>query len=509
MDKLLQRYVNMRQENEFPFSVMLKNMDRIPNLRFVIMIVSFLPLAGCSSVLNPVKENTPATMISPTQKPFMPTSATDSRGYLTTPQELIAIARKAEQGKEPYQSAVIEVLQWADREWKYDLSSQETCASANEPAWNDNNEGTPILYAKAMAYHLTGDALYADEVKNILERIMTEVKSISVDSNQCQLNFAWGAPELVASADLIEDYWRDQTCSGPVSTSYLDSEIGLGSCKSFFQNWLVKNPYYVISLSAESSGSNWGAAATNATAYISDYLWDRPKVLLLHRVPLEINDSEFVTYSPSEAFVHANQLALDRMNGYGVELVSRFSCDNLNGKQQSSYWAPVKSQITDMGIIPEDARRDEFCNIPRYNGEYQNYPQVHLGNNIQQCELMLRRGDPSCFDNVETTDIPEYVFIGPDGNLKTTHLYPGRGSIEQAIKAIIVDSSTEWRHESALDVAFRYYYLHHRLPGFDQWAAQLDRRSQSCSQDVCFGTLTHGFSIQEEIPSPPPTVSPP
>ena len=504
----------MCQENKFLPSVILKGMDRMANFRFVILTVSFLLLTGCSSGVNPFMEN---TMVSPTQKPLQLTrtpveitNVTNSRGYLTTPQELMVIAGKAEQGVEPYHSAVMDVLQWADREWKYEFSAQETCASANEPDWNDDDRGTPILYAKALAYHLTGNIHYAAEVKNILERIMTEVKDISLDSNQCQLNFAWGTPELVASADLIEEYWRDQTCTGPISTSYFDPEIGLGNCKYFFQNWLVKNPYYVISLSAESRKSNWGAAATNTIAYISDYLWDRPDVLLLHRLPLEINDVEFITYSPSEAFVHANQLALDRMNGYSVELVSSDSCDDLNGKQQSGNWTPVKSQISEIGIIPEDARREEYCNIPEYNGEYQNYPQVHLGNNIQQCELMLRRGDPSCFDNVETTDIPEYAFIGPDGNLKTTHLYPGRGSIEQAIKAIIVDSSTEWRHDSALEVAFRYYYVYHRLPGFDLWAAQLNGQSQkSCSQDICFGKLTHGFSIGEEIPSSPPTTSPP
>ena len=507
----------MCQENDFSLSMILKSMHRIPNLRFVILTVSFLLMTGCSSSVNPTIENTPSITVSPTQKllkltqtPTETTTVTDSRGYLTTPQELIVIARKAEQGLEPYHSAVIDVLQWADMEWKYELSAQETCASSNEPVWNDNGGGTPILYAKALAYHLTGDVHHAEEVKNILERIMTEVVSISDDTNRCQLNFAWGTPELVASADLIEVYWKDQTCTGPTSTSYFDSEIGSGICKSLFQNWLVKNPYYIISLSAETTTSNWGAAATNSLAYIADYLWDRPEVLLIHRLPLVINIHGFVTtYSPSESFAHANQLALDRMNGYRVEYRSNSSCDVLEGKQQRDDLKPVKSQITELGIIPEEARREEYCNISQYNGIYQNYPQLYLGHNIQQCELMLRRGDTSCFDNVEITDLPEYSFVGPDGNPKTTHLYPGRGSIERAIKAIIVDSNTEWRHESALDVAFRYYYVHHTLPGFELWAAKLSGKHVSCDQDICFGGLTHRFSIPEGIPSAVPTVSPP
>jgi hypothetical protein len=264
-----------------------------------------------------------------------------------------------------------------------------------------------------------------------------------------------------------------------------------------------------VSYSAESSKSNWGAAATNTLAYIADYLWDRPDVLLIHRNPPQINDGEDVELTPSEAYQHANELALDRMNGYGVEYGSSTSCDVLSGDQQSNQWPPVKSQITEKGIIPEDARREEYCNVPVYNGEYQNYPQLHLGHNIQQCELMLRRGNASCYDNVDNSDIPDYEFIGPDGNPKSTHLYPGRGSIERAIKAIIVDSNTDWRHDSALEVAFRYYYAHHTLSGFEQWAEHLGGQPHGCSQDVCFGTLTHGFSLEEGSPDLPPTVPPP
>lgn len=410
---------------------------------------------------------------------------------------------------EPYQSAVAQVLKWADNEWDYELDAHERCRNADDPRWNDSNNGggTPILYAKALAYHLTGDSQHAEEVKNILQRIMTEVKTISIDDGQCMLNFGWGTPELVAAADLIEDYWYSETCTGPTSTLYTDTTIGSGNCKVLFQNWLVKNPFYVISDTAEVSKSNWGAAGTNAIAYIADYLWDRPEVLLVHRSRSEINNGQDIARTPAEAYAHANQLMLDRMNGYGLAFGSS-SCDYLSGKQQSDEWPPVKSQISERGIIPEDARRDEYCNVPQYNGEYQNYPQIHLGNNIQQCELMLRRGDRSCYDNVDNTDIPEYAFVSLDGETKTTHLYPGRGSIERAIKAIIVDSNTEWRHDSALEVAYRYYYHYHTLSGFDQWFGELDGRPHGCPQDICFGTLTHGFAPSER-PDLPPVVSPP
>lgn len=491
---------------------MMKSINRVPIRLLIGLCTALWILSGCLSNATPVAERAvtaiPTSSPGPTRTP-KPVVETQPRGYQTTPQELREIAAKAEQGLEPYQNAVRDILKQASKDWNFELEPEATCPSADDPAWNDNGGGTPILYAKALAYQLTGEQRYAVEVKDILERIMTEVQTIELDPSQCQLNFGWGTPELVASADLIENYWNDLQCTGPTTTIYNDLQVGSGSCKVLFQNWLVKNPYYIVSLSAEDNMSNWGAAGTTTLAYIADYLWDRPDVQLVHRLPSEVSKEGFITYSPAEAFARATELALNRMNGYGIEYGSSNSCDLLGGKQQNPDFEPVKSQITDKGIIPEDARREEYCNIPQYNGRYQNYPQLHLGHNIQQCELMLRRGDSSCFDNVENTDFPDYAFIGPDGKNKTTHLYPGRGSIERAIKAIIVDSGTKWRHDSALHVAFRYYFVHHTLPGFDQWVEQLSTRDVSCSQDICFGALTHGFAIEEGAPEPPPTVPPP
>ncbi len=422
-----------------------------------------------------------------------------SRGYTTTPQELAEISRKAEDGLEPYASAVEAVLREAQKRWEYRIDAVEGCGGADSPGWITGQKGISRLYARALAYHLTGDQRYAEEVVIILERIMSEAIQISIQADQCRLNFSWGTPELVASADLIEAYWHEQTCRGPAGTSYEDKAIIAGNCKHLFQNWLVKNPYYLVSLTAEEAQNNWGAAATNTLAHIADYLWDRPEITLYHRTPTQINNSEDILMSPAEAFVYANRLALDRMNGYRVEYRSNRSCDTLAGAQQQQGLEPIKSQITPDGIIPEDARREQYCNITAYDGNYQNYPQVHLGNNIQQCELMLRRGDPACYDNIDLLDIPDFEFESPDGTTLITHLYPRRGSIERAINAIIIDSNTEWRHDSALELAFRYYSSQNGGNlDYTVWFQQLDRPS-ACDQDVCFGTLTHGFSPSETL----------
>ncbi|MCE7938764.1 hypothetical protein DCC79_13045 [bacterium] len=433
---------------------------------------------------------------------------TRSRGYLTTPQELFAIKNKANQGIAPYEDAVDAVIAVANQSWSYTLDAFTTCNStADDPLWLDDQGGIPILYAKALAYHLTSNPNYAADVVDVLDNLMSSVETVDT-SFQCQLNFSWGTPELIAAADLIEDYWENRTCTGPTTTVYGNTTEGSGNCKDLFQNWLVKNPYYVVSYEASRSGSNRGAAATNATAYIADYLWDRPNVTLVHRQPPQIDGGNSLNLSPAQAWAHAKSLTLSRMNGYRVDYQGNNSCDFLSGIQQSPDFTPVKSQITQNGIIPEDSRREEFCNVPAYNGQYQNYPQIHLGNLIQQCELMLRRGDRSCYDNVDNSDLASYTFTDPDGTSRTTHLYPGRGSVERAIKAIIVDSSTTWGHDSALFVAYRYYKVHGVLEGIGSWYSQLAGPPTVCDQHVCFGTLTHGFN-PSETPPLPPTVPPP
>lgn len=430
-----------------------------------------------------------------------------SRGYTTTPQELQVIAQKANDGIEPYQTLVAQLLEIADERWDYRISGpRESCRDADDPEWIDNDEGAGVIYAKAIAYHLTGEEHYAGEVALILELAMTNIMEISEDQ-QCRLNFAWGTPELVASADLIEEYWHDLSCVGPASTEQDDLTLTTGTCKVLFQNWLARNVYYTVSLSGYAQ-SNWGAAANNTLAYISDYLWDRPDIRLVHRRPEQLEDGQSFTMSPAEAFQFAKQNTINRMNGYGVEYHSSSSCDMLDGDSQSPDFEPVKSQFTPDGIIPEDARREEFCNIPRYNGEYQNYPQVHINNTIQHCELLYRRGDTLCYDNIDMKDIPDYSFIGPDGEEHTVHLKPGRGSIVRAINAIIIDSDTEWRHDDALVVAYRYYSEHVDVSEVSAWYFELDLLNLYCSQGICFGMLTHGFAPEETF-NEPPIVAPP
>lgn len=426
-----------------------------------------------------------------------------ARGYLTTPFELERIAEKADAGIEPYASARSAVLARATSPWLWGLSAHETCPDAETPAWNDNSGGTRWIYANALAHHLTGSSSHADAVAQALASLISQVQGFDLES--CDLNLAWGMPELVAAADLIEDHWSGLLCSGPLSATPGDATLGSGPCKRLFQNWLAKHVYYTVSEMASSAQNNRGAAGTNTLAYVADYLWDRDDLLLVHRNPSRINAGEPYLFTPAQAYAHANQLARDRMNGYGVHLGATSSCDYLGGAVQSPQYAPVKSQITPSGIVSEDARRNEYCNVPVYNGTYQNYPQGHIGNTLQHCELMLRRGDRSCYDNEDPTDVPDFPVLGPDGVLRTTRLLPGRGSLERAIKAVITDSWSEWRHDPALEVAYHYYRHYGRFPGRGGWLAQSDNPN-ACYQDLCLTTLTHGFALDfpmKAVDAPP------
>ena len=68
----------------------------------------------------------------------------NSRGYLTTPQELAEIKAKANKGVEPYKSAYRHLIAYANRPWIWDpLEGRISCPSAKKPAF--------FKYAKALA----------------------------------------------------------------------------------------------------------------------------------------------------------------------------------------------------------------------------------------------------------------------------------------------------------------------------------------------------------------------
>ena len=137
-----------------------------------------------------------------------------SRGYLTTPQELKQIRVKAGKGVEPYRSAVQEVLHDADQPWIWPApSGRLTCPSADEPAYL--KKGSKLIYAKALAYQLTGQEHYAEEVQTRIGALLAIVSfgdpgNSREPDRRCQLVLSWSIPGFIRAADLLEDnpQWR-------------------------------------------------------------------------------------------------------------------------------------------------------------------------------------------------------------------------------------------------------------------------------------------------------------
>jgi len=409
-----------------------------------------------------------------------------SRGYLTTPQELVQISVKAKQGVEPYASAYRQVIEYVNRPRKWPApSGRVTCPSPEQPGYLIY--GSQLVYAKALAYHLTGNLQYARDAQEGIEGLLN-VSSFGAPGNsakpdrQCQLNLSWFVPGFIRAADLLEDYsaWRRS------GTKYL------------FQEWLAKVVYPTISFTAEVSVSNWGAAATNACTYIADYLWDRPDLTLVSYNRLDAAEPT-TARSPAEAYEHAIQLALGRMNGTRAE--------GKGGSPHSCDLDPAtKSMIRPDGGLPDELRRGSTgCGGGRIlQDDHSNmYSQTHLQNLVAQAELLLRRGDRRIYDNVQTT-ATRLEYEDAVGVQHSVPLPQGRGSLKQAILFVLDRPSFQKVRalKSAAEVAYRYYRCSAMLK------AVKSTRPNSGGRAMSFETLTHGFAEGEE-PGPPPTAPPP
>jgi len=64
------------------------------------------------------------------------------------------------------------------------------------------------------------------------------------------------------------------------------------------QNWLAKNPYYIVSYAAEENQSNGGGGDRGDRLH-RDYLWDRPDIHLSN-ASRELNGGISLSYSPAK-----------------------------------------------------------------------------------------------------------------------------------------------------------------------------------------------------------------
>lgn len=381
-----------------------------------------------------------------------------SRGYMTTPAELRLIKEKADSGLEPYRTAVQRLIVIeATQPWTYgEIGGLQACRSTHEPPYI--GLGSPLVYAKALAYHLTGDESYARTVRELLLDL-TDTYGFGEQfsgANQCILNLSWYIPGWIWAADLLEEYegWTRED-------------------KATFQRWLAAVVYVKTSWASDARDNNWGAAGSYTSALIADYLHDSGLVLV---------DWNNIARTPAEAYQHHNQKQFRRINGIAAEMDSR--CP--------------ESGIRPYGGIPDELRRGSSGCEARWieaNDASWTYTQVHLQALVAHAELLYRRGDAGLYTNVHSD---------------------GSGSILKAINFVIDNptnpaKSTYFKenHMPVLEPAYRFYRT-------EAMCRQLHCQNEpplrfiggASGQLLHFGTITHGFHPDED-PGPPPTVPPP
>lgn len=414
--------------------------------------------------LEPVPSNTTAQLSTATPAPSATRSSSNkatpfptiisggSRGYMTTPQELNSIAQKANLEIEPYKSAVDALLEYV-REPSYwpekysSIGGSQKCDETKEPRYIF--EGSALAFAKAMAYHITGVDAYAADVKTRLLDL-TDTDGYGGDeysgANQCILNLSWYIPGWIMAADLIEDYPGWKTAD-----------------KIQFQQWLAEVVYKKTAWSSRNRKNNWGSAGSTTSAMIADYLWDSAYLL----------EGD----SPPDAYVEHRQHQLDRMS-----TLKPFDsvCD---------IWG-----IQSHGGIPDElVRGSSGCKAQWIHTDDESwmYTMTFMQGLVMHAEFLLRRGDNTLFENLASD--------GSGSILRAIHFV-----IDNPIKPL---KSTDWRAKQILEVTYRYY--RDAASGQQLGVGRSDRYiGDRSGQMFHFGTITHGFAVDEN-PGLPPSVPPP
>ena len=408
-----------------------------------------------------------------------------SRGYDTTPQELLTIKTKAASGVQPYKSAVAALLNFVTSDpsyWPYGtISGNQSCSGVQSPAYI--GDGAPLVQAKVIAWWLTGNAAYAASARTqILELTNTYGYGGETYSggNQCILNLSREFPPFVFAADLLEDYpgWS-------------------GNDKLAFQNWLATVVYKKVDYANDRQMHNWGAEGSMASAVIADYLTGSG-VLLVDRFGALINSHD--------AYAAARKNAFARIDGFAVTYMT-----NMNG-----LCSPKQTQfgIRPDGGVPSELYRagSADCNnkwvVNAPTGPFQKdytYTQAYLTGLMLHAEVMLRRGDSTLFTHLSTSS--------------TTWSPSSSGSLLRGAYFLLhnpndATKSVDWSssRKGALEYVYRFFATHGALDPYIGKSLGVGGKRVitgiGVNQSTNFTTLTHGFAVGE-VPLPEPTVNAP
>lgn len=410
----------------------------------------------------------------------------DYRGYLTTPQELQAIKVKADQGKQPYKAAVDSLLSYVTSDPNYwphgtfDICNRGSLDNA-----------AALMFAKGMAYHLTGNEGYALSAK---QRVL-QLTDPANDPSDMEGNDYSGSNECILT------HGRH---SGYIDAYDLTRTVWTAAERDQFFTWLATKVYKKVSWASDMRSHNWGVMGSVASAKIADVLEGSGKSLV---------ERSGGTSTSKQAYDRARQKQLNRMNGLDPETTNTVCpapLDRDNGIQANGA-IPEETGRDSTGCGSRDTNDPEHVTVSALLEEDNSwtYMMSTISGLLTQAELHLRRGDRSLYDNLYTT---------PAGKKK--------GSLWQAVQYTLDGPGSDYwsnSRKSSLEIAFTRYY------NFAQNNAaikcELGLGTRADAPGTCpsgrtvvedtntsmphFTTLTHGFSVADETPDLPPTVPPP
>jgi len=334
----------------------------------------------------------------------------------------------------------------------------------------DFQEGAARFYAKALAYHLSGDSAYAaDARKHILEiaRSYTEDYVYSGGSSGCPLTISRHVAGYVIAADLLAGY------SGWSSAD-----------KTLFLDWLNNHAYHLADWASDERSTNWGSNGSAAAAIIADYFAGSGRTL---------RDRNNQTFTPRQAYEEAKAMQLHRMNGTGDHStgapfpnMKNSVCRNFSSTNSTNGFA---HGIQSHGGIPEETGRGSTgCSGTRLTDDDSAWTYMHttLTSMVLHAELLLRRGDASMYENLNSH---------------------GRGSLEKAMEFTVTPFGAFSSRSSIFDLGYRYYRNPTIGSAIGVGGSRLIAGGKN-SVFLHFGTLTHGFDLDEN-PGPPPVVPAP
>ena len=330
-------------------------------------------------------------------------------------------------------------------------------------------DGAAMVYAKSLAYHLTGNSQYAaDARKHILEMANSVADQSGYSGgNGCILTLARHVPGYIIAADLLADY------SGWTSAD-----------KSVFMNWLGNETYHMVDWASEERSTNWGGDASAAAGMIADYFAGSGRTL---------RDRNGKLWSPRDAYQEAKALQLHRMNGTDnhstgapYPRMKNSVCKNFQSTSSTDGFA---HGIQGHGGIPEETgRATTGCSgsVLKDADSAWTYMHTTLTGMVLQAEMLLRRGDRSMYENIRSD---------------------GRGSLEKAMEFTVTPFGAYSSRSSIFELGYRYY-RNARIGSSIGVGGSRKIAGGSNSVFLHFGTLTHGFALNEN-PGPPPTVPAP